>query len=242
AGAGYPGHASGGAGAAGRHRRHRGDVAGVQHRGDGQGVEWRGLSLSDDAAVVRLSAACRTSVERRKPRAFALPVKRMDQELFARCAGYFISFDERHCARRSAREQRSWPRRGERHGWRESKKRKQRKTLCANGKPGKSSSRGFFYKTSLSCRKTPHVLCGALRVWLRWISVRIFRSRRARAWSLWEILCFPATGQPRLVFGLVPDQREGDAGKLAGQCNQGLDAGQSTREVSLVERFPGVAA
>src|SRR5690606_30461261 len=55
------------------------------------------------------------------------------------------------------------------------------------------------------------------------------------ATTMWEILCFPATGQPRLVFGLVPDQREGDAGKLAGQCNQGLDAGQSTREVSLVE-------
>jgi len=37
------------------------------------------------------------------------------------------------------------------------KKRKQRKTLPRQGKPGHSFVKGFFYKTSLSCRKTLHI-------------------------------------------------------------------------------------
>src|SRR5690606_19575340 len=37
------------------------------------------------------------------------------------------------------------------------KKRKQRKTLPRQGKPGNSLVKGFFYKTSMSCRKTLHI-------------------------------------------------------------------------------------
>src|SRR5690606_30041468 len=51
-----------------------------------------------------------------------------------------------------------------------------KKTLFIQGKSGKSSSRGFFYGTSMSHRKTPHFLCGALRVCDRHRRLLIFRS------------------------------------------------------------------
>jgi len=56
----------------------------------------------------------------------------LNQKRFARCAGEFISLMS-------------------------VKETKPKKTLCAQGKPGFSSVKGFFYKTSLSCRKTLHI-------------------------------------------------------------------------------------
>src|SRR5690606_33091329 len=54
--------------------------------------------------------------------------------------GDFISFDERQ------------------------KKRKQRKTLPRQGKPGDSLVKGFFYATSCRIEKRRTSMCGALRV------------------------------------------------------------------------------
>src|SRR5690606_40047984 len=49
------------------------------------------------------------------------------------------------------------PLRGRVHFFDKRQRNEPKKTLCAQGKSGKSSSRGFFYKTSMSCRKTPHI-------------------------------------------------------------------------------------
>src|SRR5690606_22122361 len=57
---------------------------------------------------------------------------RQEQQRFARCAAEFISLIS-------------------------VKETQPKKTLCAKGKSGKSVSRGFFYGTSMSHRKTPHI-------------------------------------------------------------------------------------
>jgi len=43
--------------------------------------------------------------------------------------------------------------------------------------------KGFFYATSMSHRKTPHFLCGALRVCRQHGGFAIFRSEELRARS-----------------------------------------------------------
>jgi hypothetical protein len=67
--------------------------------------------------------------------ALAVVIACEEQERFVRYAAEFISFDKRHCTRRSACERRSRPRRGERHGWRESKKRTKEKRFSRHGNP-----------------------------------------------------------------------------------------------------------
>src|SRR5690606_19100001 len=69
------------------------------------------------------------------------------------------------------------PLRGRVHFFDKRQRNEPKKTLCAQGKSGKSSSRGFFYGTSMSHRKTPHILCGALRVCKPLTGIDIFRSK-----------------------------------------------------------------